>query len=75
MCSSARYSPGSLHEERTHPDRWVSEHFCAHVQPWLHGPWPDPCTWWCWRGKAFDNDAGWRIDYQFVSAPLARLAT
>lgn len=24
---------------------------------------PGPYSWWSWRGKAFDNDAGWRIDY------------
>ncbi|CAG7574129.1 exodeoxyribonuclease-3 [Barrientosiimonas humi] len=30
-----------------------------------------PYTWWSWRGKAFDNDAGWRIDYAIASPPLA----
>ena len=30
-----------------------------------------PYSWWSWRGKAFDNDAGWRIDYQFATADLA----
>ena len=24
-------------------------------------------TWWSWRGKAFDNDAGWRIDCVLAS--------
>ncbi len=23
-----------------------------------------PYTWWTYRGQAFNNDAGWRIDYQ-----------
>ncbi len=40
----------------------------------LHGPGPGPYTWWSWRGKAFDNDSGWRIDYQFASRPLAERA-
>ena len=29
-----------------------------------------PYSWWSQRGKAFDNDAGWRIDYQVVSDSL-----
>ena len=28
----------------------------------VHGDVPGPYSWWSWRGKAFDNDAGWRID-------------
>jgi exodeoxyribonuclease-3 len=32
---------------------------------------PGPYSWWSWRGKAFDNDAGWRIDYQLANALLA----
>ncbi len=31
-----------------------------------------PYTWWSWRGKAFDNDAGWRIDYLWCSPSMAR---
>ncbi|MCB0975697.1 MAG: endonuclease/exonuclease/phosphatase family protein [Actinobacteria bacterium] len=31
-----------------------------------------PYTWWSWRGRAYDNDAGWRIDYLFASEGLAR---
>ncbi|MGA0568966.1 exodeoxyribonuclease III [Rathayibacter sp. KR2-224] len=30
-----------------------------------------PYTWWSWRGKAFDNDTGWRIDYQLATQKLA----
>ncbi|WP_168625594.1 exodeoxyribonuclease III [Cryobacterium sp. BB307] len=30
-----------------------------------------PYSWWSWRGKAFDNDSGWRIDYQLATLPLA----
>ena len=30
-----------------------------------------PYAWWSWRGRAFDNDAGWRIDYQLATPGLA----
>ena len=36
---------------------------------------PGPYTWWSMRGKAFDNDAGWRIDYHMATADLAARAT
>jgi exodeoxyribonuclease-3 len=39
------------------------------------GEGPGPYSWWSWRGKAFDNDAGWRIDYQIASPELADSAT
>jgi len=66
---------GFLPEEQAHLDCWKTEHAWVDVHRTLHGPGPGPYTWWSWRGKAFDNDAGWRIDYQFASAPLAALAT
>ena len=37
----------------------------------LHPDRPGPYSWWSWRGKAFDNDAGWRIDYQLANRVLA----
>ncbi|MBF4600134.1 endonuclease/exonuclease/phosphatase family protein [Frigoribacterium sp. VKM Ac-1396] len=30
-----------------------------------------PYSWWSWRGQAFDNDTGWRIDYQLATPALA----
>jgi exodeoxyribonuclease III len=30
-----------------------------------------PFTWWSWRGQAFANDTGWRIDYQMATPALA----
>lgn len=30
-----------------------------------------PYSWWSYRGRAFDNDAGWRIDYQMATGGLA----
>ncbi|RFA08386.1 exodeoxyribonuclease III [Subtercola boreus] len=34
-----------------------------------------PYTWWSWRGQAFDNDTGWRIDYQMATPGLAARVT
>ena len=34
-----------------------------------------PFTWWSWRGQAFDNDTGWRIDYQMATPDLAAKVT
>ncbi len=36
-----------------------------------HPDQPGPYSWWSWRGKAFDNDAGWRIDYHLANSTLA----
>ena len=30
-----------------------------------------PYTWWSQRGRAFDNDTGWRLDYQVATPALA----
>jgi exodeoxyribonuclease-3 len=32
---------------------------------------PEQYTWWSNRGQAWDNNVGWRIDYQVLSAGLA----
>ncbi|MGC4934132.1 exodeoxyribonuclease III [Gordonia sp. DT30] len=63
--------------------------FLAHEREWvgarLDSGWTDvvrdmhpgvagPYSWWSWRGKAFDNDSGWRIDYQLANRPAARRA-
>ena len=34
-----------------------------------------PYSWWSWRGQAWANDAGWRIDYHLASPGLAGSAT
>jgi exodeoxyribonuclease-3 len=36
------------------------------------GPEQRVYTWWTNMGHAFDNDAGWRIDYQFTDEALAK---
>ena len=61
---------GFLPSER----QWLTE---LHDAGWvdvarrLHPDRPGPYSWWSWRGKAFDNDAGWRIDYHLATEPLA----
>ncbi|MCR2801775.1 exodeoxyribonuclease III [Microbacterium sp. zg-Y818] len=37
----------------------------------FHGEVDGPYTWWSNRGKAFDTDTGWRIDYHLASPALA----
>jgi exodeoxyribonuclease-3 len=34
-----------------------------------------PYTWWSARGQAFDNNTGWRIDYQLATPELAATVT
>ncbi len=70
-----RARSGFLPDERAYLDRWVGAGAWVDVHRALHGPGPGPYTWWSWRGRAFDNDAGWRIDYHLASAALAGRAT
>lgn len=65
---------GFLDEERAYFDRWFHRHW-VDLGRRLGGDGPGPYTWWSWRGQAFDNDAGWRIDYQVATPGLADLAT
>ena len=64
---------GFLDDERALLDRWCSGPL-VDVHRTLAGPGPGPYTWWSWRGRAFDNDAGWRIDYQLATPALAATA-
>ncbi|MEU7697707.1 exodeoxyribonuclease III [Streptomyces sp. NPDC039028] len=40
----------------------------------LHPEQEGPYSWWSYRGRAFDNDSGWRIDYQLATPGLAARA-
>ncbi|AFZ83277.1 exodeoxyribonuclease III [Candidatus Kinetoplastibacterium blastocrithidii (ex Strigomonas culicis)] len=35
---------------------------------------PDQYTWWSNRGKSWEKNVGWRIDYQFATPNIAKLA-
>ncbi len=63
---------GFLVEERAYLDGWFDEGLVVDVVRERVGQRPGPYTWWSYRGKAFDNDAGWRIDYHLVTPELAQ---
>ncbi len=67
-------SAGFLPAERAYLDRWFDDLGWRDLGRELGGAGPGPYTWWSWRGKAFDNDAGWRIDYQLATPDLAATA-
>ena len=65
---------GFLEEERNY------------LTTWFNGPWvdlgrrfggegPGPYTWWSWRGRGFDTDGGWRIDYVLATRGLSERCT
>jgi len=41
----------------------------------FHGDIDGPYTWWSMRGRAFDNDTGWRIDYHLATPELGARVT
>ncbi|MCC9194241.1 exodeoxyribonuclease III [Arthrobacter sp. zg-Y916] len=66
---------GFLPEERAYFDRFFSDEIgYVDVARKLAGEVAGPYTWWSWRGQAFDNDAGWRIDYHMATPGLAERA-
>ena len=66
---------GFLPEERAYFDRWFDELGWVDIARIQAGDIAGPYSWWSYRGKAFDTDAGWRIDYLIASPKLAELAT
>jgi exodeoxyribonuclease-3 len=72
---------GFLPEERAYWDRIVGAEDDERYNAGAGLGWVDvgrraagevdgPYTWWSWRGRAFDNDTGWRIDYHLASPAL-----
>ena len=81
---------GFLPRERAYFDRFFGEagaevtgadESVGHGLGWvdvgrrLSGDVPGPYTWWSQRGKAFDTDTGWRIDYHIATPLLAAAAS
>ncbi|MGW0560091.1 exodeoxyribonuclease III [Streptomyces sp. NPDC003016] len=66
-----RKSSGFLPEERAWLSRVFDEAAYVDVVRALHPDQEGPYTWWSYRGKAFDNDSGWRIDYAVATPGLA----
>ncbi|MFF2651834.1 exodeoxyribonuclease III [Streptomyces sp. NPDC058045] len=76
-----RKNAGFLPEERA----WLDEVFgrdgqgggtagYVDVMRTLHRDTEGPYSWWSYRGRAFDNDTGWRIDYHVATPGLAARA-
>jgi len=77
---------GFLPEERAYFDRILGAEGDADYNTGAGLGWVDvgrkwagdvegPYTWWSQRGKAFDNDTGWRLDYHLASPALAASVT
>lgn len=65
---------GFLPEERAWLGRLLDEVGYVDVVRRLHPGVAGPYSWWSYRGRAFDNDTGWRIDYHMATPGLARCA-
>lgn len=69
-----RKNSGFLPEERAFFDEFFGSAGFVDVARKLAGEVEGPYTWWSYRGKAFDNDTGWRIDYHMATPQLAERA-
>jgi exodeoxyribonuclease-3 len=66
---------GFLPGERAYFDRFFGDEIgWRDVHRGLAGNVEGPYTWWSQRGKAFDTDTGWRIDYHMATPGLAAAA-
>jgi exodeoxyribonuclease-3 len=68
-----RKSSGFLPEERAWLDQLFDEHGWVDVFRQLDER-PEQYTWWSSRGRARDNNVGWRIDYQIATPGVAAKA-
>ncbi|MCF6522290.1 exodeoxyribonuclease III [Streptomyces sp. JJ36] len=71
-----RKNSGFLPEERAWLDRVFdpADGGYTDVVRALHPEETGPYSWWSYRGRAFDNDSGWRIDLLAATAGLAERA-
>jgi exodeoxyribonuclease-3 len=72
---SNQKSEGFLPEEREWFGTLLGPRRLIDVVRRLHPDVEGPYRWWSWRGQAFVNDSGWRIDYHLASPALAKAAT
>ncbi len=74
---------GFLPEERAYLDKWLGHEDAEGYNTGSGGRFVDvgrafagevegPYSWWSYRGRAFDNDTGWRIDYHLATPTLAK---
>jgi len=77
---------GFLPEERAYLDTWLgmadtpdyntgSGDRFVDIGRKAAGEVEGPYSWWSYRGKAFDTDTGWRIDYQLATPDIAKALT
>jgi len=71
---SNQHTDGFLPEERDWFTAQLSPRTLVDVVRSMHPGQDGPYSWWSWRGQAFANDAGWRIDYQLATPKLAKAA-
>ncbi|QPK80885.1 endonuclease/exonuclease/phosphatase family protein [Schaalia sp. ZJ405] len=65
---------GVLDEEIEFLNAWADAGWVDVVRK-LAGDVQGPYSWWSWRGQAFVNDAGWRIDYQYATPGIGATAS
>ena len=67
-------SPGFLPVEREWIGTLLEPNGLVDVIRTLYPEQAGPYTWWSWRGRSWDTDAGWRIDHHLATPALAARA-